>query len=347
MMKAAIKKYELNFITPGQTSRGTLYSKPSWFFILTQNGFTGIGECSVIPGLNPEYQEGYEKKLTEVVDQINAGSTPAPGQLEGFPSVQFGLEAALLNLEQKHKGMLFPSAFTRGEAGIPINGLIWMGNKQQMQERIREKLDLGFKVLKLKVGALNFDEEAALLKNLRKQFSPDTLEIRLDANGAFSPHDALQKLEVLAGFHIHSIEQPIQANQWEQMAHICTSSPLPVALDEELIGVSKTETKEQLLSQIKPQFIILKPSLLGGLEHSNKWIELAEKRNIGWWATSALESNVGLNAIAQWTFTKNPKTVQGLGTGQVFSNNIASPLTLNGPELFYKPVKQWGNISDI
>lgn len=344
MIKAALKRIDFQFINPGQTSRGILYSKPSWFFIITKDGRTGIGECSVIPGLNPEYNDSYEQKTQEVVDDINAGAIPSLSNLKDFPSICFGLETALLDLQYEESGILFPSDFTSGTRGIPINGLIWMGTKAEMQSRIREKLDSGFRVLKLKVGALNFDEEISLLKSIRREFSPDDLELRLDANGAFSPRDAMERLKRLSDYQIHSIEQPIKAGQWEEMARICSDSPIPIALDEELIGVSDSTSKSKLLTHIQPQYIILKPSLIGGLEMSNEWISLAKGQNIGWWATSALESNVGLNAISQWVFSHSVSMVQGLGTGQVFSNNISSPLQLRGAELYYNPANRWGEV---
>jgi len=345
MIKARVSRIDLQFITPGQTSRGTLYSKPSWFFILEQNGYSGVGECSVIPGLNPEYKDGYEQKIIEIAEKINSGIVPSLDDLDEFPSIRFGLETALLDLQHESAGILFPSAFTRGEKGIPINGLIWMGSKQEMQLRIREKLDQGFRVLKLKVGALDFDEEISLLRGIREQFKPLDLEIRLDANGAFSADNALEKLKQLSEFHIHSIEQPIKAGQWEAMAEICSTSPLPVGLDEELIGITHPSIKEKMLDTINPQYIILKPSLIGGLQKSREWIDLMETKNKDWWATSALESNVGLNAIAQWVYTLKPRMVQGLGTGKVFGNNINSPLKLEGPVLFYDSEVNWGTIS--
>ena len=341
MIKAQVARIDLQFITPGQTSRGTLYSKRSWFFILEQNGYSGVGECSVIPGLNPEYKDGYEQKIFEIAGKINSGVVPSLDDLDDFPSIRFGLETALLDLQHESQGILFPSAFTRGEKGIPINGLIWMGSKQEMQSRISEKLNQGFMVLKLKVGALDFDQEISLLKNIREEFQPSDLEIRLDANGSFSVSEASEKLKQLSEFQIHSIEQPIKDGQWEAMAEICNTSPLPVALDEELIGITHPSMKEKMLDTINPHFIILKPSLIGGLQKSREWIDLAIAKNTGWWATSALESNVGLNAIAQWVFTLKPKIVQGLGTGQVFSNNIKSPLILKGPELFYDSTLNW------
>ena len=341
MIKAQVARIDLQFITPGQTSRGTLYSKRSWFFILEQNGYSGVGECSVIPGLNPEYKDGYEQKIFEIAGKINSGVVPSLDDLDDFPSIRFGLETALLDLQHESQGILFPSAFTRGEKGIPINGLIWMGSKQEMQSRISEKLNQGFMVLKLKVGALDFDQEISLLKNIREEFQPSDLEIRLDANGSFSVSEASEKLKQLSEFQIHSIEQPIKDGQWEAMAEICNTSPMPVALDEELIGITHPSMKEKMLDTINPHFIILKPSLIGGLQKSREWIDLAIAKNTGWWATSALESNVGLNAIAQWVFTLKPKIVQGLGTGQVFSNNIKSPLILKGPELFYDSTLNW------
>jgi o-succinylbenzoate synthase len=341
MIKAKIIKRELQFISPGTTSRGTLYSKPSWYLLLEENGFTAVGECSVIPGLNPEYQPGFENHLEALVQKINAGSIPHLTELDHVPSIRFALETALINLNQKQPGILFPSAFTRGEKGIGINGLIWMGNKKEMQQQIAVKLNQGFKVLKLKVGALDFNEEIGLLKNIRQQFSASDLELRLDANGAFAPEQVLEKLKRLSDYTIHSIEQPIQAGQWDEMGRICLESPIPVALDEELIGIMDMEAKSKMLSTIQPQYIILKPSLTGGLDKSKVWIALAKTMNIGWWVTSALESNIGLNAIAQWTFTLNSENVQGLGTGQVFSNNIRSPLELRSSELFYNPEGKW------
>lgn len=344
MLTASFKKIDLEFITPGKTSRGTLYTKPSWFINLKDGNRNGVGECSVIPGLNPEFNDEYEERIKEIISRINTGESIDLNELDTYPSIRFGFETALLDLDNTQPGIIFPSTFTEGTKGIPINGLIWMGSRREMQNRIGEKLREGFRVLKLKVGALDFNEELDLLKNIRKEFSTSDLELRLDANGAFAADEALEKLKWLSDFQIHSIEQPIKAGQWEAMSMITTNSPIHIALDEELIGIVDRKRKEELISVIKPHYIILKPSLIGGLLKSNEWIELAESQNIGWWATSALESNVGLNAIAQWVFTKNCTMVQGLGTGKVFSNNIPSPLELKGPELFYNAFRKWAEI---
>jgi len=340
-MKATLDRIDLQFITPGQTSRGVLYNKPSWIIHITDGTRRGRGECSVIPGLNPEYDTSYETKIKEVINRINRDDIPSLAELDDYPSIRFGLETALIDIKNNEQGILFPSAFTDGKEGIRINGLIWMGSKAEMKERIREKLDAGFRVLKLKVGSLAFPQELELLREIRKAFSPDVLEIRLDANGAFSFDDAIDKLERLSEHHIHSIEQPIKAGAWNDMASICQGSPIPVALDEELIDIKDSQSMDQMLKIIKPRYIILKPSLTGGLAKSMEWIEKATDMGIGWWATSALESNIGLNAIAQWTFTLRPTMVQGLGTGKVFSNNITSPLCIKDDCLYYGSEGLW------
>jgi O-succinylbenzoate synthase len=261
--------------------------------------------------------------------------------LSGFPAIKFGLETAIRDLQQGGKRLLYPSDFTEGTTGIPINGLIWMGRKQMMLSRIAEKIVYGFNVIKMKVGALSFTDELELLGVVRSKFPPSRLEIRLDANGAWQQEEALYKLKQLSEFGIHSVEQPIAAGTPEAMARICSGSPVPVALDEELIGVNSPDQQEQLLTTIKPHYIILKPSLLGGISASEAWIRLAEKQGAGWWVTSALESNIGLNAITQWTATLDTTLPQGLGTGSLFANNIPSPLTVTGSRLFYLPEKAW------
>jgi len=330
----------LQFKFPAGTSRGVLLHKPSSFLLLEKDGFTGIGECSTIPNLSIDPVETYSGKLEEVCRLLNESCEPTAIDLSLFPSIAFGLETALLDLKAKGSKCLFPSAFTRGETGIPINGLVWMGDKDFMQKQIREKIAAGYHCIKLKVGALDFETELEIISGIRQQFSPEDIELRLDANGGFTPTDALEKLEKLAAFHIHSIEQPIKQKQFEAMAALCQQSPIPIVLDEELIGVTP-EDKEFILEKIKPAYIILKPSLVGGFRQSEEWIRLAEKHNIAWWITSALEANIGLNAIAQWTYTLNSQLPQGLGTGQLYHNNIPSPLAIENARLFYKPKVDW------
>ena len=262
-------------------------------------------------------------------------------QLDDFPSIKFAIETALLDLENGGSRILIDSKFTREEAGIPINGLIWMGNKKDMVTQIEDKLNKGFSCLKLKVGAIHFDDELDILSAIREQFSERDLELRLDANGAFHPSMALHKLNRLSDFKIHSIEQPIMPGLFDEMAELCRISPIPIALDEELIGVKSTENRKQLLKIIKPAYIILKPSMLGGFNNTNEWIKLAIESDIGWWITSALESNIGLSAIAQYTYALGIKIPQGLGTGLLYSNNIKSPLYLSKDYLWFNKNNQW------
>jgi o-succinylbenzoate synthase len=344
MFNAALTKLVFRFITPGKTSRGVLYEKPSWFLSIENKstGIRGIGEFSVIPGLNPEFDNKYDNKLLHLVWQINNNQQlPSLNNYNNFPSIRFGLETALKDMETGGKKLLFPSAFTAGEKGIPVNGLIWMGTIKEMERQIDMKIMAGFTCLKLKIGALDFKTEIELIKNLRKQYNPQQLEIRVDANGAFLPGEALENLNILSEFGIHSAEQPVKPGQWKAMAGLCASSPVPVALDEELIGIDPDLDGERMLAEINPRYIILKPSLLGGFEKSMKWISIAEKTGTGWWITSALESNIGLNAIAQWTYTLQSKMAQGLGTGQVFRNNVSSPLSVKGQFLHYDPLAEW------
>ena len=340
MMKAKHATLNLQFKFPAGTSRGVLLHKPSSFLILEKDGFTGIGECSTIPGLSLDPTETYTEKLDELCRLLNEGYDPSTIVLDDFPSIAFGLETALLDLEAKGSKILFPSAFTEEKTGIPINGLVWMGDKEYMQKQIREKIAAGYRCIKLKVGAIDFETELEIISCIRQQFTADDIEIRLDANGGFNPGNALKKLEKLAVFSIHSIEQPIKPRQFDAMAELCLKSPIPIVLDEELIGVKPLE-KETILEQIKPAYIILKPSLIGGFRESEEWIRLAEKQNIGWWITSALEANIGLNDIAQWTYTLNSELPQGLGTGQLYHNNIPSPLEIRDAKLFYNPQINW------
>ena len=329
---------QFHFKFPAGTSRGVLLHKPSSFLILEKDGVTGIGECSTIPDLSIDPMETYEQKLDELCKLLNAGFEPQQIDLTAYPSIAFGLETALQDLNSDGKRCLFQSDFSAGKAGIPINGLVWMGDREFMQKQIREKIDAGYRCIKLKVGALDFETELEIIAGIRQQFSADEIELRLDANGGFSPEDTLEKLKRLSEYQIHSIEQPIKPRQFEEIAAICQQSPIPVVLDEELIG---TTPDEELLKIIRPAYIILKPSLLGGFKVSEEWVRLAEKQNIGWWITSALEANIGLNAIAQWTATLGSKLPQGLGTGQLYLNNFSSPLEIRSAKLFYNAENQW------
>ncbi|WP_462318168.1 o-succinylbenzoate synthase [Marinilabilia sp.] len=339
MLKAEFNSHILNFKTPGGTSRGVLTQKPSWFIKVwddNQPSIKGVGEISVLPKLSPDDRPDIEDKIGEVCTSINDYRNGFHEKLLNWPAIRFGLETALMDLKQGGKQTLFHTNFTKGKSGIPINGLIWMGTKESMEQQIREKLNAGFNCLKMKIGAIDFEEEYRLLENLRKTFSAKTLEIRVDANGAFKPGKAPEILTRLAGLEIHSIEQPIKAGQWQEMAALCETSPLPVALDEELIGVTSLAEKKKLIQTIRPAYIILKPSLVGGFKASEEWIKLAEEHRSGWWITSALESNIGLNAIAQWTSSLNNPMPQGLGTGQVFSNNIDNGLYIKNGMLWFK-----------
>lgn len=342
-MRASHCPYQLQFKRPGGTSRGVLTQKETHFLILERGDSFGIGECGLFRGLSADDRPGYSAQLDYVCGQIRAGEEVLPSSLEDWPSIRFGLEQALRSLESKDPMALFPSAFLEGEP-LPINGLIWMGSAAYMQEQIEARLADGYRCLKLKIGALDFETEVGLLRQLRQRFPADSLELRVDANGAFAPEQALQRLQTLAAFKLHSIEQPIRAGQWEEMAALCRKTPLPIALDEELIGVHHPDQQEALLDAIRPQYIILKPSLLGGYAACEHWIQLAEARGIGWWVTSALESNIGLNAIAQWTATLNTDLPQGLGTGSLFTNNFESPLYTGGGCLHYRKSASWNRI---
>jgi o-succinylbenzoate synthase len=334
---ASYKKYTLQFINPARTSRGVYHTKDSWFISLTQYGITGVGECSLLKDLSIDDRPNFEEKLKEIIQQINNGTFNFDDPLYDFPAIKFGLETALLDLKNGGRALVFPSSFTRGENSIITNGLIWMGKPDFMRKQIADKLEKGFSCIKLKIGSMDWETEKSLIEIMRQQFSAAELTIRVDANGAYNPVEAEKILDELALLEVHSIEQPIKAGQWEQMARLCEITPLPIALDEELIGIYPFERKQQLLQCIKPQYIIIKPGLLGGFAASDEWITLAESMDIGWWATSALESNIGLNAIVQWTATKNNPLPQGLGTGMLFKNNVGSSLKLEGEKLIYTP----------
>jgi len=341
LIKANYKKYILNFKNPSGTSRGILRTKETWFIILEENGKTGVGETGLFRGLSIDDIPNYEEKLIWVCKNINLGLENLLKALYEFPSIQFGLEQAFLSLNSEDKFELFPSQFTRGEKSIPINGLVWMGDKEFMKNQIKEKLSIGFSCIKMKIGAIDFDTEIELLKSIRKEFSSNEIELRVDANGAFNPKNALEKLEILSELEIHSIEQPIKQGQINDMAQLCAKTPLPIALDEELIGIFSFEEKKKLLKMIQPQYIILKPSLIGGFAGSKEWVNLADDTNCGWWITSALESNIGLNAIAQFTDTLQSDLPQGLGTGGLFTNNFVSPLEVSRGTLQYNPNRNW------
>jgi o-succinylbenzoate synthase len=333
-MTAKYFRYLLEFKRPSGTSRGVLHEKETFIFEVEENGKKGTGECAIFRGLSFDDRPDYEEKLQWLCDNISQDDQYLKEQLMEFPSIWFGYEQAILNL--KHGGNLyFPSEFTEGKASIMINGLIWMGDIHYMEEQIREKLQLGFHCIKLKIG-VDWKSEHRILQELRSKFSKDELELRVDANGGFSWEEAEIVLQQLADLHIHSIEQPIKAGNWDVMASLCAGTPTPIALDEELIGITDPLEKKKLLESIKPQYIILKPALAGGFSGSDEWISLAEEQNIGWWITSALESNIGLNAIAQYTYTKKNPMPQGLGTGSLFVNNFESNLELRNELLWFK-----------
>ena len=340
-MKATFFKHTLQFKQASGTSRGVLTYKDTWFIELENNALKGIGECGMFKGLSIDDRDDFEETLKWACQNIHLGLDALLGQLVAFPSIQFGLEMAFRSLKQKLPFDLFPSEFTSGQDSIPINGLIWMGESSFMKQQIKDKLEAGFSCIKLKIGALDFDKELALLKSIRDEFDAQTIEIRVDANGAFKPREALEKLKRLSDFNLHSIEQPIKQGQLQEMAQLCLDTPLPIALDEELIGIFSVTNKQVLLQTIKPQYIILKPTLVGGFKGSQEWIDVAESHNIGWWVTSALESNIGLNAIAQWTYTLKNNLHQGLGTGGLFTNNIQAPLVVNSGRLFYDLKTKW------
>lgn len=340
-MKATFKKYILDFKRPSGTSRGILTQKETWFLILADKGRFGIGECGLLRGLAIDDLPDYEARLQWTCDNIHLGMEALWTSLMRYPSIQFGMEQAFISLESDNPFTLFPSDFTNTGKSIDINGLIWMGDKKFMLDQITQKLEEGFHCLKMKIGAINFDTEIFVLESIRNKYSPEQIELRVDANGAFEPNSVLHKIQILAKYGLHSIEQPLKPGHIIDMKLLCKSSAIPVALDEELIGIFDIADKEELLRTIRPHYIILKPSLVGGFKGAKQWIDLATKHHIGWWITSALESNVGLNAIAQWTFDLDVDIPQGLGTGDLYKNNINSPLVVEKGKLFYRADKKW------
>ena len=331
----------MHFKQPAGTSRGIYTTRQVWYVLATdeKTGRYGVGECAPLPQLSCDDLPDYEKILSDFCLKTAQNGQLDYEALRPYPSMLFGLETALRHL-QKGTLQLWDTLFAQGKQGIPINGLIWMGSFDEMYQRIQEKMKAGFRCIKVKIGAIDFEKELELLRFIRQHFSPEEIELRVDANGAFTPEIAPQRLEQLSQFHLHSIEQPIRAGQWKEMAKLCASTPLPIALDEELIGINTTEEKIELLETIHPQYIILKPSLHGGLHGSEEWIRLAAEHKIPSWVTSALESNIGLNAIAQWCATLNPQMPQGLGTGLLFTDNIDFPLHIKNDCLWFHPEEQ-------
>lgn len=335
MMKADIEERVLHFKQPAGTSRGVYTERRVWLVTVSDGSAVGVGECAPLPDLSCDARADYGDVLRGFCDQLEQMGQIDYEAMRDYPSMLFGLETALL--EVKSGKRLFDTAFSRGEVGIPINGLVWMGNYDEMLRRMEEKLEQGFRCVKLKIGAIDFDQELDLVKRIRERFSFHEVELRLDANGAFPYEEALYKLELLSQYAIHSIEQPIRQGQWAYMAELCRESPLPIALDEELIGVNDREMKSHLLNVIKPAYIVLKPSLHGGMAGCREWIDAARQHDVGTWITSALESNVGLNAIAQFcsvVYGDHITMPQGLGTGQLFTDNIAMPLEIRGDQLW-------------
>lgn len=334
-MTYEIEERTLHFKQPAGTSRGIYTTRQIWLVRLKDGKREGIGECAPLPDLSCDAISDYAEVLARFCEKFCQTGVLDDEALRDYPSMRFGLETALLNL--RHGACLFDTAFSHGEEGIPINGLVWMGNYEEMLYRMEEKLEKGFRCVKLKIGAIDFDQELELVKHIRERFSFHEVELRLDANGAFPYEEALYKLELLSQYAIHSIEQPIKAGQWAYMAELCRESPLPIALDEELIGVNDPEMKAYMLHIIKPRYIILKPSLHGGMTGCREWIEAARELGVGSWITSALESNIGLDAIAQFAshvYGDAIRMPQGLGTGQLFTDNIPMPLEIRGDQLW-------------
>ncbi|GHN03249.1 o-succinylbenzoate synthase [Cytophagales bacterium WSM2-2] len=356
MLRASVHPYVLNFAFAARTSRGPMTEKTSWFVRLWDDSkpeVYGLGECGPLQGLSKESGPEFEATLINAIQAFQNKNLSLPSGKEGIAalsdffqsnkidrensSIVFALETALLDLMQGGKKVVFKNKFT--ETPVPINGLVWMGGLDFMLQQVEIKIRDGFKCVKLKVGGLDFEKECDVLQYIRRKYFRDNIEIRLDANGAFKKEDALDKINSLKRFNVHSLEQPIKPGLPE-MEEICAKSPIPIAFDEELIGIASDE-KEKLLKRLKPQYIILKPTLHGGMMGSDEWIRIAEKQNIGWWVTSALESNIGLNAIAQFTSQYNSSLHHGLGTGQIYTNNFPSPLLADKGVLMYQPKEKW------
>lgn len=338
MYKIETEKKTLHFKSPAGTSRGVYLQRDIWLLKVTSTdrpGRCGVGECAPLPDLSCDAIPDYEERLNLLCRNFEETGSVNYALLMPYPSITFGLETALRNFENGE--MLFDTAFARGEVGIPVNGLVWMGTYEEMKRRIEEKVDAGFNCVKLKIGAIDFMSEMRLIKGIRSRFSKDIIELRVDANGAFHPDDAPQKLEELARYDIHSIEQPIRQRQWDKMAELCRNTPIPIALDEELIGVNIEGMKEELLDRIKPQYVVVKPSLHGGMKGTAEWVTLSRQRHIGSWITSALESNIGLNAISQLAssvYGDDITFAQGLGTGALYLDNTPAKTEIRGNEIW-------------
>ena len=339
MFRIKIIPHQLRFKRPAGTSRGVYTDHKVWFVVFRDNddaSHYGIGECAPLHDLSCDYIPDYAKtlasfcKITEEKQQVDREL------LRLHPSILFGLETAMQHYQQR-SWQLWDSPFSRGEEGIAINGLVWMGDHAAMMQQIESLLSRGFRCIKLKIGALDFERELHLLRFIRNHYTADEIPLRVDANGNFAYDEVMERLHQLAELDIHSIEQPIAAGEWQKMAELCASTPLPIALDEELIGVNNPDQKRELLATIRPQYIILKPSLHGGIAGCTEWINRADEINAGWWITSALESNIGLNSIAQWCATFNNPLPQGLGTGTLYTNNIPMPLEIRGDRLWLDP----------
>lgn len=331
-MEIRVVTHSLLFNKPAKTSRNTFTERLIRYIVIEGNGKQGIGEAAPLKYLSIDDVENYDQVLVDSLEHIQRGVSLDELDLRLFPSIRFGIETALLDWKNGGKMELFDTDFIRGKA-IPINGLVWMSDLEAMYTEATEKIEAGFRCIKFKIGAHDFNAECRLLESIRKRYSAFNLEIRLDANGAFLPDDAQEKLKDLSRFEIHSIEQPIAPMQWDDMARLCVESKIDIALDEELIGAGE---KDAMLRHIQPQYIILKPNLIGGMAESDDWIQRARNLNIGWWATSALESNIGLNAISQWVSKYDTSMPQGLGTGSLYSNNISSPLQVVNQSLVYR-----------
>ena len=342
MKHIEISERTLHFKQPAGTSRGVYTTRQSYYLTITDDdrpGIKGVGECATLPELSCDAVPEYFKILSDICRMVEQTSNIPYEMLRPYPSILFGLETAFAQLDANGSTRLYDTPFGRGEEGITINGLVWMGTFEEMYSRLEAKLKAGFQCVKLKIGAIDFNKELDLIKHIREAFDKNTIELRVDANGGFTPENAMARLEALAQYDIHSIEQPIKQHQWGEMARLCKETPLPIALDEELIGVNVRSMKEYLLDTIRPQYIILKPSLHGGMYGCNEWIQMAKERGIGSWITSALESNVGLNAIAHYcaqTYGPAVSMPQGLGTGQLFTDNIEMPLMIEGDKIWYR-----------